>query len=96
MKEAEVQWNQWAIEIKQGKRQSFLSMLEERGFVNSVVGCVFFFFFLEKFLSLKLPSNGLRSQDEFLSLWVFNLFAILCLQSPAGGLPDKLIVGGVV
>jgi len=36
--EAEEQWAQWASEIKAGKRQSFLSMLEERGFVNSVVG----------------------------------------------------------
>src|SRR5262245_40874514 len=37
-KEAEEQWNQWAQEIREGKRQSFFKMLEERGFVNSVVG----------------------------------------------------------
>src|SRR6266516_4410049 len=44
MGEAEEQWTQWAREIREGKRQSFLKMLEERGLVNSVVGCVFFLF----------------------------------------------------
>src|SRR5438046_1502558 len=39
IKEADEQWAQWAREIREGKRQSFLKMLEERGYVNSVVGC---------------------------------------------------------
>ncbi|KAK2736240.1 tyrosyl-tRNA synthetase [Myotisia sp. PD_48] len=33
-----VQWADWAKEIQAGKRQSFVSMLEERGLFNSVIG----------------------------------------------------------
>ncbi|WEW59260.1 tyrosyl-tRNA synthetase [Emydomyces testavorans] len=36
--EAKEQWARWAEEIKAGKKQSFLSLLEERGLINSVVG----------------------------------------------------------
>ncbi|EEQ32902.1 tyrosyl-tRNA synthetase [Microsporum canis CBS 113480] len=38
MAEAEEQWEGWAKEIKEGKRQSFLSFMEERGLVHSVIG----------------------------------------------------------
>ncbi|PGH14077.1 tyrosine-tRNA ligase [Polytolypa hystricis UAMH7299] len=38
MREAEIQWQQQAREIKEGTRQSFLSMLEERGLVKNYVG----------------------------------------------------------
>lgn len=38
MKDAEARWAVQAEEIKAGKKQSFLSMLEERGLVQSVVG----------------------------------------------------------
>jgi tyrosyl-tRNA synthetase len=36
--EAKQQWAEWAEEIKQGKKQSFVSMLKERGYIHDVVG----------------------------------------------------------
>lgn len=38
MREAESQWLEQADEIENGQRKSFLSMLEERGLVNNIVG----------------------------------------------------------
>lgn len=36
--EAEWQWKEQAKEIQAGRKQSFLSMLEERGFVQQIAG----------------------------------------------------------
>jgi tyrosyl-tRNA synthetase len=36
--EAADKWAMWAGEIRDGKRQSMLSILEERGYVNQIVG----------------------------------------------------------
>jgi tyrosyl-tRNA synthetase len=36
--EAKEQWAGWAEEINQGKKQSFVSMLKERGYIHDVVG----------------------------------------------------------
>lgn len=38
--ESEWQWKEQAKEIEAGHKQSFLSMLEERGFVKQIAGCV--------------------------------------------------------
>lgn len=38
LKDAEVQWKQFAAEIRAGKRKSFVEHLEERGLINQVVG----------------------------------------------------------
>lgn len=38
MAEAEAQWEGWANEIREGKRHSFLSFMEERGLIHSVIG----------------------------------------------------------
>ncbi|KAI1951003.1 tyrosyl-tRNA synthetase [Ophidiomyces ophidiicola] len=35
---AKEQWDMWAKQIEAGERQSFLSLLEDRGLINSVVG----------------------------------------------------------
>lgn len=36
--EADAEWAVKAKEIKEGKRKSFVQMLDDRGLVNSVVG----------------------------------------------------------
>ena len=36
--EAETQWKSYHEDIKAGKRQSMLSILEERGYINAVAG----------------------------------------------------------
>lgn len=36
--EAQQQWEQWAKEIKEGKRQNFVQHLESRGLIHDVVG----------------------------------------------------------
>lgn len=63
-KEAEEQWDQWACEIREGKRQSFFKMLEERGLVNSVVGWVSFFLFPFFDSFVETSFRNLRSPDE--------------------------------
>ena len=37
--EAEEQWQAGAATIRDGQRRSMLSVLEERGFVDSIAGC---------------------------------------------------------
>jgi hypothetical protein len=46
MKEAEEEWARFAEEIKQGKRKSFVELLEERGLLHQVVGLVNFWLLL--------------------------------------------------
>jgi tyrosyl-tRNA synthetase len=38
MAAAEAQWAERAKEIQKGERQSFVSLLEERGLIQSIVG----------------------------------------------------------
>ena len=38
MEAAEWEWKKLADEIKEGKRESMLTVLEKRGFVNSIAG----------------------------------------------------------
>lgn len=38
MGEAKEQWDQWAQEIKEGKRKDFITHLEERGLIHDAVG----------------------------------------------------------
>lgn len=40
MANAELAWKERAAEIDAGKKESFLSMLEERGFVKDITGLV--------------------------------------------------------
>lgn len=37
--EAEWQWKEQAKEIEAGRKQAFLSMLEERGYIKQIAGC---------------------------------------------------------
>ncbi|KAH8693855.1 tyrosyl-tRNA synthetase mitochondrial precursor [Talaromyces proteolyticus] len=37
-KQAKAEWDQWAVEIKEGKRKSFVQLLDERGLLHQVVG----------------------------------------------------------
>jgi hypothetical protein len=38
MAEAKEQWDGWANEIREKKRKSMLTILEERGFVHAIAG----------------------------------------------------------
>ncbi len=38
--EAKIQWARQATEIKAGRKESMLTMLEKRGYVNQIIGCV--------------------------------------------------------
>ena len=38
--EAEAAWMVQAVDINAGRKKSMLAMLEERGYINSVAGCV--------------------------------------------------------
>ncbi|KAL4743976.1 hypothetical protein BDV11DRAFT_889 [Aspergillus similis] len=40
IEEGKKEWAQFAQEIKEGKRKSFVEHLEERGLIHDVVGCV--------------------------------------------------------
>ena len=67
IKEAEEDWETRMQDIALGRKQSMLSLLEERGYVNQIIGCAYRFLGSQAQFPLTLPCSTRGDLDSLLT-----------------------------